>query len=133
VFPDVCVKGGNGFVAGENCFVAGPPTKQSAENLNDFRQESQTEPGLGPEASQPSANSRESKVRRLRLSFTGPAALVHWLTIAIRSGDFLTFLWWRSSLGRLAIVNRSAAAADLSLSHATYLSSCALWCSFNKG
>jgi hypothetical protein len=40
-------KAGNGFVAGENCFVAGGPTKQLAENLNDFRRERQTEPDLG--------------------------------------------------------------------------------------
>jgi len=29
-------KAGNGFVAGENCFVAGGPTKQCIENLNNF-------------------------------------------------------------------------------------------------
>jgi hypothetical protein len=40
-------KAGNGFVAGENCFVAGGPTKQLAENLSDFRRERQTEPALG--------------------------------------------------------------------------------------
>ena len=118
-------KAGNGFVAVENCFVPGDPTKQGDENLNDFRRKRQTEPDLGGGL----ATARRQpgiEVRRLRLSSTGPAALAHWLTAAISSGDFLTFLWWRSSLGRLAIVNRSAAAADLSLSHATYLSSCAL-------
>jgi hypothetical protein len=40
-------KAGNGFVAGENCFFAGCPMKQFAENLNDFRRERQTESDLG--------------------------------------------------------------------------------------
>jgi hypothetical protein len=40
-------KAGNGFVARENCFFAGGPTKQCSENLNDFRSERQTEPDLG--------------------------------------------------------------------------------------
>jgi hypothetical protein len=39
-------KAGNGFVGGQNCFVAGGPTKQFAGNLNDFRSERQNGTGL---------------------------------------------------------------------------------------
>jgi hypothetical protein len=106
-------KAGNGFVAGENCFVAGGPTKQCVKNLNDFRRKRQKEPdlggGLATARRQPGIESPP-----LTSVVHGPVALVDWLTAAVRSGDFLTFLWWRSGSGCSTVVNRSVPAADLS-------------------
>jgi hypothetical protein len=82
-FPDVCAKSENGFVAGENCFVATSGRNIHPEKFNDF--------------SQIETTARQRWKNRLGLA---PIIIVsgNWngdLRFGVRS-NFLTFLWWRS-------------------------------------
>jgi hypothetical protein len=117
-------KAGNGFVGGENCFVAAGSTKQFAENLNDFRRAIQTEADLGQTPrNRPAAAGNRKRAARVCRSLNQQRSSTD---RRHQVGRLFNLSLVEKQLGPLTIVNRSVAAADLSSSHATFLSNCAL-------